>query len=132
MSVPPIAVHFILAVLLMLFAALPHPALLAGMRADKSGSCTDSEFCADRCQCCPQGQCACADKPVRTPPPQPFAPARSGPDCHSIPTLPPAPLRCPWRKPLRKVEKSIVSSTAHHAGILSPLPLHVRLCVFLI
>jgi len=123
-------VRSLLAILLLLFAALPHPALLAGVAAETSGPCRTAESCAPACQCCPQHECPCAISEDPPSFPQPSAPVR-GSDFHPVPALPPLEIITLPGPACPELKAGMVPSAADRALTLPLLPLHVRLCVFL-
>lgn len=120
----------LLAILLTLFALLPHPALLAGVCAGGSGGTGEEEVCPPLCGCCAGGECECVQK--KETPPLPATPLTvSQSDLFPVPALPPGEALMP--APVEPVApaRMLMPTAADRARTLSLLPLHVRLCVFL-
>jgi hypothetical protein len=119
------AVRFTLVILLMLFAALSHPARLAVERS----VCGPAEKCPGVCPCCAAGACHCAMQD-QTPPPHSPAPVRIG-DFYPVPALPPV---CQEVSPaVVAAGKKAVSRSEWNDGVLPwrRVPLFVRHCAWL-
>ena len=121
----------LLAILLTLFALLPHPALLAGVSVNAAGGpCEGEEVCPSLCACCGEGACECVQKkdaPVAPVTPAPVVPG----DLYPVPAEPPAETTVARIvMPVAKAGEA-TQSIEESARLIPHLPLHVRLCVFL-
>ena len=122
----------LLAIILMLFALLPQPAVLAAVWTAVP-DCAPKEECRPVCACCPGGgSCECVMQEQETPaPPQTPAPVR-GTDFYPVPVLPPVEMDIP-RVTVQREERAVsIPSAADRARKMTLVPLHVRHCAFLI
>lgn len=122
----------LLAIVLILFALLPHPALVAAAWT-VAADCAPQEECRPACPCCPAGGgCACVQEENNPPaPPQTPAPLR-GNDFYPVPVLPPVVKDLPPAAIYREIRENLIPSTADRVRTMTLVPLHVRHCAFLI
>ena len=116
----------LLTIILTLLLVLPHPALLAGVKAQTCGA---AEQCTPDCPCCAAGHCDCAAQRNKVPSP-PLVPL-TGAELHPVPALPSEESDAPVTCAAVAAVRSRVPAGETNLRMGRVVPLFVRHCAWL-